>query len=71
MVVVGMNLMAPKVIEREACLHARGPSRLSKDPEPKKRPNIWKREKSKEVRDSMKVEKGDVHHKKYEGCCTK
>jgi hypothetical protein len=30
-----------------------------------------KEEESKEIRDSMKVEDGSVHHKKYDGCCMK
>ncbi len=66
-VAVGMNLMPPKVIGRETCLCARGPFGLSKDLGPKKRPNIWKREESNVVRDFMKVKKGSVHCKIYEG----
>jgi hypothetical protein len=37
-VVISMNLMPPKVIGKEACFHARGPSKLSKDLGPKKHP---------------------------------
>ncbi len=37
-----MNLMPLIVIGREACLCVRGPLRLSKDPGPKRRPNIGK-----------------------------
>ncbi len=40
MVGVGMKPMLPKVIRKEACLQAKGPSKLSKDLEPKRRPNI-------------------------------
>jgi hypothetical protein len=68
--VFGMNLMPSKVIGREACLCARGFSKLSKDPRPKRCLNIWGREESKEV-DSMKVEKKSVHRKRYEDCCMK
>jgi hypothetical protein len=35
-----MNLMPPKAIGREACLWVKGPCGLSKDPRPKKHPNI-------------------------------
>jgi hypothetical protein len=56
-----MNLMALKVIWRKACLRIRNPSRLSKDLGPEKK------EESKEVKDSMKVENDSVHHKRYEG----
>ncbi len=65
MVVIDMKSMPPKAIRREACLWTRGPSWLSKDPRPKRRPNIWKREESKETMDVMKVKNGDVHHDKY------
>jgi hypothetical protein len=44
---------------------------LSKDLGPNKHPNIWRKEKSKEMKNSMKVEKGGVHHKRYDGHCTK
>jgi len=39
------------------------PFGLSNDLRPKKRPNTWKREESKEIKDSMKVEDGGVHCK--------
>ncbi len=71
MVVVGMTLMQLNVIGRKACLWARGPFGLSKDPGPKKHPNIGSMYESKEIRDFMKVEEGGVHCKKYDGCCTK
>jgi hypothetical protein len=71
MVAIGMSLMLLKVIKKEVCLHARGPSKLSKDLGPKRRPNIQKKEESKEMRDFMKVEKGGVHHKKYESHYTR
>jgi hypothetical protein len=29
------------------------------------------REESKEIRNSVKVENGGVHYKRYNGCCTK
>jgi len=37
--VVGMNLMPPKVIEKKACLQSKTFYGLSKDPGPKKHPN--------------------------------
>jgi hypothetical protein len=40
MVNVGMSLIAPKVIEKEACLWAKSLLRLSKDLRPMKHPNI-------------------------------
>jgi hypothetical protein len=71
MVDVDMNLTPLKVISGEACLRAKGPSGLSKDLGPKRCPNILWRKESKEIRDSMKVEDGGVHRKRYNGCCTK
>jgi hypothetical protein len=45
MVDVDMNLTLSKVIGREACLQAKGPFGLSKDPGPKRHPNtLWKEE---------------------------
>jgi len=68
---VDMSWMPLKIIGGEACLWAKGPSKLSKDPGPKRGPNtLWKNE-SKDIKDSMKVENGGVHHKKYNGHCTK
>ncbi len=66
-----MSPTSLKVIGREACLQAKGPFGLSKDPRPKMRPNTLWREESKEIKDSMKVEDGGVHRKRYNGCCTK
>ncbi len=60
-----------KVIGREVCLRTKGLFRISKDPGLKRCPNILWREESKEIRDSMKVEDGGVHHKRYDGHCTK
>jgi len=71
MVAISINSMPLKVIGREAYLRAKGPSKLSKDFGPKRRPNTWRREELKEMKDSMKVEEGGVHHKRYEGHCTK
>ncbi len=68
---VDMNLMPPKVIGREACLQAKGLFRLSEDPRSKWCPNTWGREESKEIKNFVKVEDGGVHHKKYNGRCTK
>jgi len=68
---VDMSPTSLKVIGTEACLQAKGPSRLSKDLRPKRRPNILWREESKEIKDSMKVEDGVVHHKRYNGRCKK
>jgi hypothetical protein len=63
--------MPSKVIGREACLQAKSPSGLSNDLRPKRCPNILWKEESKEIRDSMKVENGSVHCKRYNGCCMK
>jgi hypothetical protein len=49
----------------------KGPSRLLKDPGPKRHPNILWKEESKEIKDFMKVEDGNVHYKRYDGHCTK
>jgi hypothetical protein len=69
MMVYDMKLMPSKVIGREVCLQVRGPFGLS-DPRPKKCPNIWRKEKSKEIKDFMKVEEG-VHYKRFDGRCIK
>jgi hypothetical protein len=71
MVVVYMNLMPSIAIRREACLRVRSPFglTLSKHFEPKRHPNTWKKEESKDARKSMKVEEGSVHHNRYNGCC--
>ncbi len=66
-----MNSTPPKVIGKEAYLQAKRLSRLSKNPKPKRHPNILWKEESKEIKDFMKVENGGVHHKKYDGRCTK
>jgi len=71
MVVVDVSLMSPKVIGKKVHLQARSPYGLSKDLELKRHPNTWRKEESKEIRDFVKVEDGNVHHKKYNGCCTK
>jgi hypothetical protein len=71
MVAIGMSLMPPKVIRREVYLWVRGLFGLSKDLGPKGHPNISRREESKEVKDSMKVEEGGVHRKRYDGRCIK
>jgi hypothetical protein len=64
MVDVDINPMPSKIIRRHVCLQVKGPSKLSKDPGPKRHINIlWKVE-SKKIRDSMKVENGVVHCKK-------
>jgi hypothetical protein len=56
MVDVNMNLTPLKIIGREAYLRTRGPFGLSKNSRPKRCPNTWRKEKSKEIRDFMKVE---------------
>jgi len=71
MVDVDMNPPPPKVIRREACLRTKSLSRLSKDLGPKRRPNILWKEESKEIKDSLKVENGSVHCKRYDGHYTK
>jgi hypothetical protein len=40
MVAVDMSPMPPKVIGKHACLQARNPFKLSKDPRPKRCPKI-------------------------------
>jgi len=47
MVAIGMSPMPPKVIGRDVCLQTKGLSKLSKDPEPKRRPNTQRRDESK------------------------
>jgi hypothetical protein len=71
MVIINMNLTLPKVIKNKVCLWAKGPYGLSKDLGPKSRPNTWRKEESKEIRDSVKVEDGGVHCNRYDGRCTK
>jgi hypothetical protein len=71
MVVIGMNPMPPKVIGKKYYLWAKSPFRLSKDPGPKRCPNIWKGDESKEIRVFMKVEEKNVYRKKYDGHCMK
>jgi hypothetical protein len=71
MVDVNMSLMPPKVIRKEACLQAKGPSGSSKDPKPKRCPNTWRRKESKEIKDYVKVEDGGVHRKRYIERCKK
>jgi hypothetical protein len=66
-----MSSVPPKVIGTKIYLYARSLYGLSKDPRPKRHLNIWRREESKEMRDFMKVKKGGVHRKRYEGHCTK
>jgi hypothetical protein len=62
MVIVGMRPTSPKVIGREVCLWARGTLGLSMDFVPKRCLNILRREKSKEIKKSMKVGEGGVQH---------
>jgi hypothetical protein len=49
---------------KKACLWVRGPFELSKNLGPTRWPNTRKRDESKEIRVSMKVEEGGVHRKK-------
>jgi hypothetical protein len=61
MVDVGMNLMPLRVIERKTCLCVRGPSRLSMDLGPQRRPNIKKEGKiKKHTWEFMKVREEGV-----------
>ncbi len=71
MVDVDMSSTPLKVIGKEVCLQTKGLFRLLKDPRPKRCPNTLWREESKEITDSMKVEDGGVHHKRYDEHCTK
>jgi len=66
---VNVNSTPPKVIGREACLRDKCPFGLSKNHGPKRHPNTCRKEKSKETRDFVKVEIGDVHRKKYNERC--
>lgn len=70
-VVVSMNSMPLQIIGRITCLWIKGLFGLSKDPGPKRHPNTWKKEKSKKIGEFMKVEKGSVHHNKYNVCWMK
>jgi hypothetical protein len=63
--------MPSKAIGKEAYLWAKGFYGLSKDLGPKKHPNNWKKNESKETRVSMKVKEGGVHQIKYNGFCMK
>jgi hypothetical protein len=63
--------MQLKVIGRDVCLQAKTPFGLLNDLRPKRCLNILKREESKEIKNSMKVEDGSMHCKKYNGYCTK
>jgi hypothetical protein len=69
MMVVGMSVMPLRVIGKEICLQVRGLFKLSKDLGPKRHLNVWKE--SKETREFMKVEKGGVHHNRYDDHCKK
>jgi len=71
MVDVDMSPMPPKVIGSHNCLWVISPSRLSKDLGPKRHPNIWRREESKEIKDFVKLEDGGMHRKRYDGHCMK
>jgi hypothetical protein len=62
-----MSPMPPKVIAKEDSLWAKSLSGQSKDPRPKRCPNTWKRDESKEIMVFTKVEEKDVRHKKYDG----
>ncbi len=50
-----MNSTPPRVIGKGVYLRAKGPFGLSKDLGPKTHPNILWREKTKEIRDYMKM----------------
>jgi hypothetical protein len=71
MVVVGMSSIPLRVIRRETCLWTKGPLKLSKNPRPKRCPNVWKREDSKEITEFMKVEEIGVQRNKHDGYCAK
>jgi hypothetical protein len=71
MVDVDISPTPLKVIGKKTCLRVKGLSGLSKDLGPKRRLNILWKDESKKVRDSMKVEDGGVHCKRYNGCCMK
>ncbi len=66
-----MGPMSSKAIGIEVCLWARSPFGLSNDHEPKRRPNIRKKEESKEIKDSTKVEDEGVNGNRYDGCYVK
>ncbi len=66
---VNISLMPPRVIGREACLWAKGFSRPSRDPRPKRCPNTWKKEELKETKEFMKVGEVGVQRNRYNGCC--
>jgi hypothetical protein len=56
-VAIVLNPMPPKIIRIKVYLWAKNPFQLSKDPRPKGCPNTSRKEKSKEMKDSMKMEK--------------
>ncbi len=66
-----MNMTPPKVIRKDVYLQIKGPYGLSKDPRPKRRPNILKKGDSNKKKDYVKVEDEGVHRKRYNGHCTK
>jgi hypothetical protein len=68
MVVVSMNSMPPKVIGKEACLWARGISRLSKHPDLRSK---HLKEGGVKGNKGLKIEDVGVQHNKYDSCCTK
>jgi hypothetical protein len=57
---VDVNPTPLKVIEGEACLWTKGPSKLLNDPRPKRCPNTLWKEELKEIKDFMKLEDGSV-----------
>jgi hypothetical protein len=69
MVAIDMSMMPLKKIGNFFCLRVKGPFGLSKDLAPKRCLTFEKSSKSKEIRESMKGEEGNVHHNKYGGCC--
>jgi hypothetical protein len=56
-----MNPMSPKVTGKKVCLQAKGPIKLLKDLGPKRCPNTWRKEESKEIKDFMKEKKKKVY----------
>jgi hypothetical protein len=71
MVIINMNSMSQKIIGRKTCLLTRGFFKLSRDFESKKHSNTWRKEESKQIKDFIKLKKGSVHRKRYDGHCTK
>jgi len=71
MVAISMSLMLLKVIRKEVCLQGKSPSCYQRIMDPRGAQTFEGKRKSKEIKNLVKVEKGGVHYKKYDGSCMK